>query len=99
MGDVLSLIEEAERKLDKKKAEKLTKKIKKGKGFDLEDFRDQLQQMKNMGGLGGLLDKLPSMGGVNLAQMGNAQGAAEKQFRSEERRVGKECRARGAPEQ
>merc|ERR1712093_576277 len=40
MGDVLSLIEEAERKLDRKKAEKLTKKIKKGKGFDLEDFRD-----------------------------------------------------------
>jgi signal recognition particle subunit SRP54 len=45
MGDVLSLIEEAERKVDKK-AEKLArKKVKKGKGFDLEDFRDQLQQM------------------------------------------------------
>lgn len=62
MGDVLSLIEDAERKLDQKKAEKLTKKIKKGKSFDLEDFRDQLQQMKNMGGVGGLLDKLPGMG-------------------------------------
>ncbi len=62
MGDVLSLIEEAERKLDKTKAEKLSRKIKKGKGFDLEDFRDQLQQMKNMGGIGGLLDKLPGMG-------------------------------------
>ena len=37
--------------------------------------------MKNMGGLGGLMDKLPNMGGVNLAQMGNAQGAAEKQFK------------------
>src|SRR5690554_6471419 len=71
MGDVLSLIEEAERKLDKQKAEKLTKKIKKGKGFDLEDFRDQLQQMKNMGGIGGLLDKLPGMG--QMAQMAQAQ--------------------------
>lgn len=64
MGDVLSLIEEAEQKLDKKKAEKLAKKIKKGKKFDLEDFRDQLQQMKNMGGMASMLDKLPGMGGM-----------------------------------
>ena len=84
MGDVLSLIEQAEQTLDREKAEKLTKKLKKGKGFDLEDFRDQLQQMKNMGGLGGLMDKLPSIGGVNLSQMGNAQGAAEKQFKQME---------------
>jgi signal recognition particle subunit SRP54 len=62
MGDVLSLIEEAERKVDRDKAEKLAQKLKKGKGFDLEDFRDQLQQMRNMGGITGLLDKLP---GVN----------------------------------
>ena len=84
MGDVLSLIEQAEQTLDKDKADKLAKKLKKGKGFDLEDFRDQLQQMKNMGGLGGLMDKLPNIGGVNLAQMGNAQGAAEKQFKQME---------------
>src|SRR5690606_39077081 len=81
MGDVLSLIEQAEQTLDREKAEKLTKKLKKGKGFDLEDLRDQLQQMKNMGGLGGLMDKLPSIGGMNLSQMGNAQGAAEKQLK------------------
>lgn len=62
MGDVLSLIEEAERKVDRDKAEKLAKKLKKGKGFDLEDFRDQLQQMRNMGGIAGLLDKLPGAG-------------------------------------
>jgi len=62
MGDVLSLIEEAERKLDKTKAEKLTRKLKKGKSFDLDDFKDQLLQMKNMGGVTGLLDKLPGMG-------------------------------------
>jgi signal recognition particle subunit SRP54 len=62
MGDVLSLIEEAERKLDRKKADKLARKMKKGERFDLEDFRDQLQQMKRMGGMAGMLDKLPGMG-------------------------------------
>ena len=62
MGDVLSLIEEAEQKLDRKKAERLATKIKKGKRFDLEDFRDQLQQMKSMGGMQGMLEKLPGMG-------------------------------------
>ena len=67
MGDVLSLIEEAEQKIDKKKAEKLAKKIKKGRNFDLDDFRDQIQQMNNMGGLAGMLDKLPGAG-----QMGQA---------------------------
>ena len=67
MGDVLSLIEEVERKVDKVKAEKLAKKVIKGKGFDLEDLREQLQQMKNMGGMAGLMDKLPGMG--NMAQM------------------------------
>lgn len=71
MGDVLSLIEEAEDKLDKKKAEKLAQKLKKGKRFDLEDLRDQLQQMQNMGGITGMLDKLPGMGG--MAQMAQQQ--------------------------
>ena len=67
MGDILSLIEEAEDKIDKTKAAKLAKKIKKGKGFDLEDLRDQLQQMKNMGGITSLLDKLPGMGQLTQA--------------------------------
>jgi signal recognition particle subunit SRP54 len=72
MGDMLSLIEEAERKLDRDKAEKLAKKIRKGgKGFDLEDFRDQLLQMRSMGGLSAMLDKLPGMGG--LAQAAQAK--------------------------
>lgn len=61
MGDVLSLIEEVEKKTDKEKAEKLAKKLKKGKGFTLEDFREQLQQMRSMGGLGNVMDKLPGM--------------------------------------
>ncbi|MFP8965552.1 signal recognition particle protein [Pokkaliibacter sp. CJK22405] len=78
MGDVLSLIEEAEQKMDKSKAEKLASKIKKGKGFDLEDFRDQLQQMNNMGGMAGLMSKLPGMG--QLTQNAD-MGAAEKNMR------------------
>jgi len=61
-GDVLSLIEEAERTVDKKEATKLVNKLKKGKGFDLEDFRNQLVQMRNMGGVASLMDKLPGMG-------------------------------------
>jgi len=65
MGDVLSLIEEVEQKVDKKKAEKLANKVKSGKGFDLEDFREQLVQMKSMGGMMGLMDKLPGMGNVS----------------------------------
>lgn len=67
MGDVLSLVEEAERKLDKQKAEKIAKKFKKGKAMDFEDLKDQFQQMRNMGGMAGLLDKLPGMGGMMQA--------------------------------
>ena len=64
MGDALTLIEDLERKVDKKKADKLAQKVRKGKGFDLEDFRDQLQQMQGMGGVASLLDKLPGMANV-----------------------------------
>ena len=74
MGDVLSLIEEAEQKLDKKKADKLAKKIKKGKKFDLEDFRDQLQQMKNMGGMSSMLEKMPGMSGMAQAAQEQVDG-------------------------
>jgi len=76
MGDVLSLIEEAEQKVDKQKAERLARKVRKGQRFDLEDFRDQLQQMNNMGGITGMLDKLPGMG--NMAQA--AQNLDMKMF-------------------
>ncbi len=64
MGDVLSLIEEMERNVDKEKAAKLAQKMQKGKGFDLEDFREQLAQMRNMGGMMGMLDKLPGVSGL-----------------------------------
>ena len=62
MGDVLSLVEEAEHKVDKDKAAKLANKLQKGKSFDLSDFHDQLEQMMGMGGLGSLIDKLPGVG-------------------------------------
>lgn len=64
MGDILSLVEELERKIDKGEAERLSKKIQKGKGFDFEDFRSQILQMKKMGGLASLMDKLPGMGAL-----------------------------------
>lgn len=64
MGDVLSLIEEAEQKLDRQKAEKLAKKIAKGRGFDLGDYREQLEQMMNMGGLSAMMEKLPGVGAL-----------------------------------
>ena len=77
MGDILGLIEQAEQNLDKEKAEKVAKKVLKGKGFDLEDFRDQLQQMRNMGGIKALLEKMPGMGQMG-AQMQNQ--VDDKQF-------------------
>jgi signal recognition particle subunit SRP54 len=67
MGDILSLVEEVERKVDKKKSEKLAKKLSKGKNFTFDDFREQLFQMKNMGGMAGLLSKMPGMGNMASA--------------------------------
>ena len=61
MGDVLSLIEDVERKVDKEKAEQLAKKIHKGKTFNLDDYRDQLNQLKSMGGVMAMFDKLPGV--------------------------------------
>ncbi|NDU91175.1 MAG: signal recognition particle protein [Ferrovum sp.] len=66
MGDVLSLIEEAHRTVDRVEAEKLANKIKKGLDFDLEDFKAQLVQMKKSGGLGAMMDKLPTQLTRNL---------------------------------
>jgi len=60
MGDVLTLIEEAQKSVDVEEARKLAKKVKSGKGFDLTDFKSQIGQMRKMGGLAGLVDKLPA---------------------------------------
>ena len=69
MGDVLSLIEDVTKSVDHAQVEKLARKVKSGKDFDLEDFKQQVVQMKKMGGLAALADKLPG----NLSQL--AQGA------------------------
>jgi signal recognition particle subunit SRP54 len=61
---VLSLVEEATRQVDQDKAAKLAKKLKTGKGFNLEDLREQLGQMQKMGGMASLMDKLPGMGKI-----------------------------------
>ena len=75
MGDVVSLVEQAQEQVDTDKAERLARKMKKGKGFDLTDMRDQLDQMQQMGGLGSMLEKMPGMGGMSQAQMQQAAGA------------------------
>jgi signal recognition particle subunit SRP54 len=62
MGDVLSLIEQAQTSVDMVEAKKLADKVKKGKNFDLEDFKSQIVQMRKMGGLSALMDKMPGMG-------------------------------------
>ena len=80
MGDVLSLIEELETKVDKDKAAKLAKKVQKGKGFDLEDFRDQLVQMKSMGGMTGMMDKLPGMSNIPDAMKDQVNDKATNQM-------------------
>jgi len=78
MGDVLSLVEEMQAKVDRVEAEKLAKKISKGKGFDLADFRDQLQQMQNMGGVASLLDKLPGVSNLPASVKGQVN---DKEFK------------------
>jgi signal recognition particle subunit SRP54 len=80
MGDVLSLIEELESKVDKDKAAQLAKKVQKGKGFDLEDFRDQLVQMKSMGGMMGMMDKLPGMSNIPDAMKSQVNDKATNQM-------------------
>jgi signal recognition particle subunit SRP54 len=78
MGDVLSLIEDVQKNVDRDEAEKLARKVKSGKGFDLEDFKQQIAQMKKMGGMSALMDKLPG----NLAQMAqNAPQMEDKTIR------------------
>ncbi|KPK58432.1 MAG: signal recognition particle protein [Gammaproteobacteria bacterium] len=76
MGDVLSLVEEVERKVDRGKADRLARKLKTGKGFNLADLREQLIQMQEMGGLGALMEKLP----VNVPA-GVDASIGEKQLR------------------
>jgi signal recognition particle subunit SRP54 len=63
MGDVVSLVEQVHRQVDQKEAERLARKVVKGKGFDLTDLRSQLEQVQKLGGLGALMEKLPLAAG------------------------------------
>ena len=83
MGDVLSLVEEVERKIDRDQAEKMAKKLQKGGSFNLEDMLIQFQQMKKMGGMAGFLDKLPGMSGSGI-QQAIEQANPEKQVKKME---------------
>ena len=77
MGDVLSLVEEAQKSIDIDEAKKFADKMKKGKGFDLEDFRQQIVQMKKMGGMSALIDKLPAQ----FAQAAASSDVGDQQIR------------------
>jgi len=74
MGDVLSLIEQAQKNVDLEEAKKLADKVKSGKSFDLEDFKAQMQQMRKMGGVGALMDKMPAQMANMAAGMNPAAG-------------------------
>jgi signal recognition particle subunit SRP54 len=80
MGDVLTLIEDAHRQVDVEEAQKLAKKVRSGKGFDLEDFKAQIGQMRKMGGMQGLLDKLPA----ELARAAQGSQVDDKLIRRQE---------------
>ena len=71
MGDILGLVEEAQRGVDHEKAQQLAQKLKSGKGFDLEDFKEQISQMRKMGGVSSLLEKLPAQFAQAAQQAGN----------------------------
>jgi len=79
MGDILGLVEEAQRGVDQEKAKDLVQKMKSGKGFDFNDFKAQIGQMRAMGGISGLLDKLPAQFAGMAQQAGG--GADEKSIR------------------
>jgi signal recognition particle subunit SRP54 len=81
MGDVVSLVEQVHAQVDREEAERLARKVVKGKGFDLTDLRGQLQQLQRMGGVSALLDKLPG------AATAKAQVTPEKSDREVRRQI------------
>jgi signal recognition particle subunit SRP54 len=77
MGDVLTLIEDAHRQVDRDAAARVARKVRAGKGFDLDDFKSQLGQMRKMGGMQGLLEKLPG----ELARAAQSAGTDDRTIR------------------
>ncbi len=82
MGDIVSLVEQAQKNIDVAEAQKLAAKMKSGSKFDLNDFREQLQQVRKMGDMGSLLEKLPAQFSQAAGQL--QSGQAEKQMRRQE---------------
>ncbi|MCB5364922.1 signal recognition particle protein [Pusillimonas sp. CC-YST705] len=82
MGDIVSLVEQAQKNIDIAEAQKMAAKLKSSSRFDLNDFRDQLQQVKKMGDMGSLLEKLPAQFSQAASQLQGGQ--AEKQLRRTE---------------
>ena len=74
MGDIVGLVEEAQKNVDIKEAEKIADKVKSGKNFDLDDFKNQIGQMKKMGGVGAMMDKLPSQLAGSASKIDPEQG-------------------------
>ena len=74
MGDIVGLVEDAQKNVDQKEAEKLAQKVKSGKSFDLDDFKAQIGQMKKMGGVGAMMDKMPSQISAAAAKMNPEDG-------------------------
>ena len=74
MGDVLSLIEQAQKSVDIDEAKKLADKVKSGKSFDLDDFKAQMSQMRKMGGVGALMDKMPAQMAGMAGKMNSEDG-------------------------
>jgi signal recognition particle subunit SRP54 len=79
MGDVLSLVEQVQRDADHEQADRLAKKLQKGKAFDFNDLREQMQQLEKLGGFGALLEKLPG-------QLSQAAARAGGQFEERQAR-------------
>jgi len=82
MGDIVSLVEQAQKNIDMAEAQKLATKIKSGDKFDLNDFRDQIVQVKKMGDMSSMLEKLPAQFAQAAGQL--QSGQAEKQMRRTE---------------
>lgn len=73
MGDVLTLIEEVERKVDKKKSDRFAKKLTRGVAFDLQDYREQMMEIEKLGGLSSIMGKLPGMNQASQQALNNVK--------------------------
>lgn len=81
MGDIVSLVEQVQQDVDVEQAQKMTEKLRSGKGFDLEDFRQQLRQLEKMGGMSSIMDKLPGMGELPAEAQAISTSACASSYR------------------